>query len=239
MARRQKESEDYLNDVQIALDQNHSEVEGALRTEFQGRKDDIRNRNLEELTTVKNAMEESMDGLWQQLQQHITQYKEATADKRRTYNELLAKDQKGVAELEGNNLKLARLQEEIAEFKKAVSEGGADVGPEMEAMRKEKEGLMVQLHEVRRRVSVIYRNHEHAKLRRLAVESHQILRELQELQEEQDHLLKLHRLAAKLATQQDIALTLESPGDHFLTPEEAELMQVLRILLFFPIPILH
>ena len=62
--------------------QNHCEVEGALRSEFQSRKDEIRNRNLEELTTVKNAMEESMDGLWQQLQIHITQYRDATADKR-------------------------------------------------------------------------------------------------------------------------------------------------------------
>jgi hypothetical protein len=31
MSQRQKESEDYLTDVQIALDQKHSEVEGALR----------------------------------------------------------------------------------------------------------------------------------------------------------------------------------------------------------------
>ena len=31
MSQKQKESEDYLNDVQIALDQKHSEVEGALR----------------------------------------------------------------------------------------------------------------------------------------------------------------------------------------------------------------
>ena len=36
--------------------------------------------------------------------------------------------------------------------------------------------------QVRRRVSVVYRNHEHAKLRRLAVESHEILRELTQLQ---------------------------------------------------------
>ena len=31
MAQKQKESEDYLNDVQIALDQNHSEVEVILK----------------------------------------------------------------------------------------------------------------------------------------------------------------------------------------------------------------
>ena len=120
MTSKQKESEDYLNDVQIALDQNHSEVEGALRTQFQSRKDEIRNRNLEELTTLKNGMEETMDSLWSTLQDHIGQYRDATADKRRTYNELLAKDKKGVAELSNNNNKLVRLQEEISDFKKKV-----------------------------------------------------------------------------------------------------------------------
>ena len=234
MAKKQKDSEDYLNDVQIALDQNHSEVEGALRTEFQSRKDEIRNRNLEELTTLKNTMEETMDSLWDTLQTHITQYKDATADKRRTYGELLAKDKKGVAELSSNNNKLLRLQEEIGDFKKKVNEGGADIGPEMDQMRKEKEGLTTQLHEVRRRVSVVYRNHEHAKLRRLAVESHDILKILTNLQEDQEHLLKLHKLAQKLATQQDIALTLEYPGERYLKEDEMELIQDLDDAMWDP-----
>ena len=76
-----------------------------------------------------------------ELQEHIKQYKDATADKRRTYGELLAKDKKGVAELSGNNTKLTRLQEEITDFKKKVNEGGADIGPEMDQLRKERESL--------------------------------------------------------------------------------------------------
>ena len=76
-----------------------------------------------------------------ELQEHIKQYKDATADKRRTYGELLAKDKKGVAELSSNNTKLTRLQEEITDFKKKVNEGGADIGPEMDQLRKEREAL--------------------------------------------------------------------------------------------------
>ena len=234
MISKQKESEDYLNDVQIALEQNHTEVEGALRTHFQSRKDEIRNRNLEELTTLKNAMEETMDGLWSSLQAHIVDYKESTADKRRTYGELLAKDKKGVAELSSNNTKLARLQEEITDFKKKVNEGGADVGPEMDQLRKERESLTAQLHEVRRRVSVVYRNHEHAKLRRLAVESHEILQMLNQLLEDQEHLIKLHKLVTKVATQQDIALTLESPGEKYLKEDELELIKDLDDAMWDP-----
>ena len=72
------------------------------------------------------------------------------------------------------------------------------------------------------------------------------------LQEEQSHLLKLHRLAGKLATQQDIgtttflylnitlkiktlpALTLESPGERFLSTEEQELVQDLDDAMWDP-----
>ena len=47
-----------------------------VRSEFQGRKDEVRNRNLEELTTLKNNMEENMDNLWLQLQNNIKNYRQ-------------------------------------------------------------------------------------------------------------------------------------------------------------------
>ncbi len=36
----------------------------------------MRNRNLEELTTLKNNMEEQMDNLWLQLQSNIKNYRQ-------------------------------------------------------------------------------------------------------------------------------------------------------------------
>ena len=49
-----------------------------------------------------------------------------------------------MAELSSNNLKIRRLQEEITEFRRAVSEGGTDVGPEMEQMRKASQNCIKQ-----------------------------------------------------------------------------------------------
>ena len=115
-----------------------------------------------------------------------------------------------------------------------MNEGGADVGPEMDQLRKERESLTTQLHEVRRRVSIVYRNREHDKLRRLACESHDILKMLTSLKEDQEHLLKLHKLAQKLATQQDIALTLESPGEKYLKQDEMELIKDLDDAMWDP-----
>jgi hypothetical protein len=52
---------------------------GCVRSEFQGRKDEVRNRNLEELTTLKNNMEENMDNLWFQLQTNIKNYRQVAS----------------------------------------------------------------------------------------------------------------------------------------------------------------
>ena len=87
---------------------------------------------------------------------------------------------------------------------------------------------------MRRRVSIVYRNREHDKLRRLAVESHDILKVLGELLADQEHLLKLHKLVQKLATQQDIALTLESPGEKYLQQDEMDLIKDLDDAMWDP-----
>ena len=57
---------------------------------------------------------------------------------------------------------------------------------------------------------------------------------LTSLKEDQEHLLKLHKLAQKLATQQDIALTLESPGEKYLKQDEMELIKDLDDAMWDP-----
>ncbi|XP_023320041.1 coiled-coil domain-containing protein 65 [Eurytemora carolleeae] len=216
----QQSDEAYLNDIQIALEQKHSELETILRSEFQSRKDEVRNRNLEELTTLKNSMEETMDSLWSQLRHQIKNYRDSTADKRRTYTDLLQKDKKGVMELQNNNIKIQKLQNEISQLRRSVNDEGTDPLDETSQLRKEKETCTTQLHQLRHSVSVLSRNKEHQKLRRLAVESDEILSELKMLKTEQEHLMKLHKMTQRLATQQDIALTLTNPLEKYLTQDE-------------------
>ena len=54
-------------------------------------------------------LEETQEGLWQQLQSILKQYKVSTEEKRRVYQELMAKDKKGLAEVVENNKKIAKL----------------------------------------------------------------------------------------------------------------------------------
>ena len=50
-----------------------------------------------------------MDSLWHKLQEEVVSFKSATEEKRRIYNDLLAKDKKGVAEVAENNKKIQKL----------------------------------------------------------------------------------------------------------------------------------
>ena len=50
-----------------------------------------------------------MDSLWHKLQEEVVSFKSATEEKRRIYNDLLAKDKKGVAEVAENNKRIQKL----------------------------------------------------------------------------------------------------------------------------------
>ena len=50
-----------------------------------------------------------MDQLWRKLQNDAIGYQNGTEEKRRIYSELLVKDNRGVAEVQENSLKIAKL----------------------------------------------------------------------------------------------------------------------------------
>ncbi len=60
-------------------------------------------------------------------------------------------------ELSANSAKIQRLQEEIAELRRSVNEGGSEEGNETGQLRKEKDAQTALLHQMRRNVSVVFR----------------------------------------------------------------------------------
>ena len=62
-------------------------------------------------------------------------FRDSTADKRRTYKDLLHKDKKGITDLKVNNTNISKLQEEIGDLRRCVSEGGEEGGDETSHLR--------------------------------------------------------------------------------------------------------
>ena len=123
----------YLQDVRIASKQRHNDFVEVIRREYQFQTEDVRNKvgvffgfsklctrslsrfcnilaqNLEEKQTLQLNLEEQMDQLWRKLQNDAIGYQNGTEEKRRIYSELLVKDNRGVAEVQENSLKIAKL----------------------------------------------------------------------------------------------------------------------------------
>ena len=99
----------FLGDVGIAMDQRHAAIVEAMRNSHQAIKDETRNKNMEERQSLHIQLEESLELLWSRLQKSSNSYKTVTEEKRRMYGELLGKDKKGVAEVVENNKKISKL----------------------------------------------------------------------------------------------------------------------------------
>ena len=157
MDKKQGDVEHYLDDVVIALNQRHNVLELETKTEYAGIKDEVRNRNLEDKQALQLNLEESMDSYWRKLQKMVLEFKTDTEEKRRTYNELLSKDKKGVAEVAENNTKIQKLMEDVGKLKETLTELGDSEEKRLSGLRQEREDLTKELHDTRRVVSIDFR----------------------------------------------------------------------------------
>ena len=109
MSKSQGVSEGYLDDVLIALEQKHGNIDQALQHDYQLLRDDVRNRNMEEKQALQIQMEEGIEHLWYRLHDQVKEFQNNTDEKRRAYNELLGKDMKDVQEVSENNKRIQKL----------------------------------------------------------------------------------------------------------------------------------
>ena len=66
-------------------------------------------------------LEETMESLWQKLQDEVNAFNNATREKRHIYNELLSKDKKGVSEVAENNKRIQKLMDDVGKLKEALT----------------------------------------------------------------------------------------------------------------------
>ena len=131
-------------------------------------------QDLEEKQALQLHLEETMESLWHKLQEEVSSFNSATEEKRRIYNDLLAKDKRGVADVAENNKKIQKLLEDVSKLKEALSELGDMEDKRLSGLRVERDELTKDLHSTRRAVSVDYRNREELGLRKLAVQTDQV-----------------------------------------------------------------
>lgn len=99
----------YLGDIAIATNQRHCAILDQFRHAHSQLKEETRNKNMEEQQALQMHLEEAVENLWCRLQRNLHSHRSGTEEKRRIYQDLLAKDQRGVAEVMENNTKINKL----------------------------------------------------------------------------------------------------------------------------------
>jgi len=230
MDKNQDAIEHYLDDVVIALNQRHANLEMEIKGEYNGIKDEVRNKNLEEKQALQLFLEENMDNFWRRLQKMVMDFKTDTEEKRRNYNELLSKDKKGVAEVAENNKKIQRLMEDVGKLKETLSELGDTEEKRLSGLRVEREELSKELHSTRRSVSIDFRNREQKKMQKLAVHTDLLQKKVDEILFHQDQMIKLSQNCLKLESENDRETIERTNALDFDDEDEKVLRKVDRIL---------
>ena len=144
-----------------------------------------------------------MESLWHKLQEEVSTFKTSTEEKRRVYNELLAKDKRGVAEVAENNKKIQKLLDDVGRLKETLAELGDVEEKRLSGLRAERDVLTRELHSTRRAVSVDYRNKEEVGLRKLAVQTDQVEKLLDEVCHRHEQMMRLSESCIKYETDED------------------------------------
>eukprot|EP00094_Tigriopus_californicus_P004538 TCALIF_04372-PA protein Name:"Protein of unknown function" AED:0.14 eAED:0.14 QI:23/1/0.33/1/1/0.33/3/0/197 len=158
----------YLHDVLIALQQRASTKEQLLMKSHQVLAEDIRNKNLEEKQSFQINAEEMMVALWMEMRKQVSQSFVNSEEKKRLYNELIARDKTGVAEVQNNNQIIVKLNETASKVKNSLTRASEAQTSRLSGLSQEYETLKSRLFEARNNVSRRRDDIEQRKLSTLA-----------------------------------------------------------------------
>jgi hypothetical protein len=200
-AQHAKEKMDVLG-IMTRAEQEFQEVESDARHEYSSIRDDVKNKNLEEKHALRIQLEATVDDLWRQFQVALNSYNASTDDKKKSFEELKAKDQKNAKEIEQQMKRLIKLQENIGHIKQKLTNNSKDFDEHNKSLKEEKESLKLQFQELKKKMTE-FREHERERLTQLTLTSNSTLRNLKNRVNKAEMIMKLSEMNAKLETEEE------------------------------------
>ncbi|ESO08879.1 hypothetical protein HELRODRAFT_74056 [Helobdella robusta] len=99
-----------LEGLIFAMEDNFFEKEEEEKAEFQSNMDELKNRNLEDIHSLRLRQELLLESLWNKFLAACKYYHDATEDRKKSFDELKEKDDKNAGEMEAQAKKIENLQ---------------------------------------------------------------------------------------------------------------------------------
>ncbi|XP_013775811.1 coiled-coil domain-containing protein 65-like [Limulus polyphemus] len=194
-----------LVDVTFAMEQQFLEAEGERKAELQSKKDDLKDKIVEEKQTLQVVLEGYIEGLWQQFQEALQGYTESTESRRKAFEELKAKDEQNARQIDVQKRKLQSISDKISQLKFKISMYAKDDSQEDNVLKKEKIELQNSASLMKDKIKEIQEKEKYA-LKKMVTQSDGIIQKLSIISSEAENILKSYERCRKLETEEEKVL---------------------------------
>ncbi|XP_066131977.1 dynein regulatory complex subunit 2-like isoform X3 [Saccopteryx bilineata] len=139
----------YLQDLFMAMEQNHIDSEYESKLEFQSLREDLKNKTLEEKHFLRLQQENVVEDLWARFQDALKRYTDATEDRKVAFEALKVKDEKSSKEIGAQMKRILRLQDSIVSLKDKIATHSRESEEQNQHIREDKELALAQLRKLK------------------------------------------------------------------------------------------
>ncbi|XP_031464305.1 dynein regulatory complex subunit 2 [Phasianus colchicus] len=195
----------YLQDVAVAVEQNHAREEHEATLNFQSTRDEIKNKSLQEKQYTRLQLSGKLEGLWEQFQHAMQCYAEATEHRKLSFEALKVKDEKSSQEIEVQEKKLQKLQDAVLAAKARLAAHLHECEEQNQRMREQKEAALGQLQQLKSEMSRAQAK-AHRSLAELTAQSGAALKALGKIVGKAERVLRLAELCRRMESEEEKVL---------------------------------
>lgn len=191
-----------LNDIMAAIDAEEQEREAEARQDHEQLREEIRNKNLEEINVLRITLDTQIEDLEQAFENAHWHYLHHTDQRTTEFKNLTRKDQELSKEIEQKIRKIDRLQSSLQTWRMKISQNVKECAQRNSSLMEEKNGIQAHFQNLKSRMNK-FRATQKSRLNELtrnANASKNILKDKCELAE---RILKLAELGRKMETEQE------------------------------------
>lgn len=227
-----------LMDIMSAVEADERERESEAKTEHETLREEIRNRNLEDINVLRITLESNIEELERHFEAAHLHYLTNTDQRTQDFKYLTTQDQNLSKDIETKILKIERLQLTLQHWRTKISTNNKECSERNKALREEKNAIARHFQSLKARMNK-FRDGEQRRLLELTQNAHKTKEELKSKIKLAEDIVHHSEISRKLETQREKVLPFyeSTPllngedDDEDLQKEVEEQNQELRLLM--------
>ncbi|CAH8541743.1 unnamed protein product [Schistosoma guineensis] len=191
-----------LKDIFVALDSTYTAKAHEAVIDQTSLKDDLKNKSLEEKHTLRINLENKVNTLWSEFKQASTQYTTTTNEKKTSFENLKAKDERSAAEIQLHLNKIQKINDNISATRRRMLKTSKEYEEKNRNLKEERDKLIVRFQVLKIQINKL-RDLQHEKLVKMSVESGDAIKKVQCLLEKAEKIIKLGEQCRKYETEEE------------------------------------